>query len=114
MRLSLPLCIVSLGAAALLLGIGAAQAQLPAIPPITPPPTGTLSTTTSHAVVNPDGTTQQKVETTYRNPQGVVSEGVSRTTTNPQAAIVTTHEDSATTTTTKTLGPAPNKPGNAH
>jgi hypothetical protein len=109
MRLPIPLC-----AAILAFGVGAAHAQVPVIPPITPPPDGTLSVTRSQSVVNPDGTTQQKVDTTYRNPQGVVNEGVSRTTTNPPLAVVTTEQNSATTTTTKTLGPAPNKPGNGH
>jgi hypothetical protein len=116
--------VLSAGAAAFLTMAGTAMAQTTTIittsppppppapvivapPPAPPvviaePPLGTLSTTHSQAILNPDGSQSVSRETTYRNGNGVADDRVTSTTiyppVNPPVAVTTRQHIETTVT----------------
>jgi hypothetical protein len=68
-------------------------------PTLVAPPPGTLSTTTTRKAVGVDGTHTDSTQTTYRNSKGVASDSRTKTTTHPAPVVVTTTQQTSTSST---------------
>jgi len=66
-------------------------------PVLQPPPPQTLATVHEQKIVQPDGTTTDKTETTYNDPAGVANQSTTKTTTPPVVQTTTTTTSTATT-----------------
>lgn len=94
--------------AALFAGVAALSAAAALAQPLTPPPAGTLATTTEQHGVDAYGNRVDRSSSTYRDTNGVAQDKASTTTTvpalpppPPPPPLATT----TTTTTTETTGP---------
>jgi len=68
-------------------------------PALVAPPPGTLSTTMIRKAVGFDGTQTDSTQTTYGTSNGVASDSTTKTTTHPSPAVVTTTQQTSTSST---------------